>query len=263
MQSWDRDADVLAHMEKEHNTASCLHPLCQGVALEDRQSFYYHQGDAHGFRRASKALRKRKREDMDTKQRREEEGPCTDSRDYSLPSPKKPKWDDGPARSLSAANCRENIDDKDSFNLVNSDESLDDFISQCVAFPASPSPSVNGDAADHPAMTECKETPEANATNSSVVETGSVEFPPSPRPSVNGDEAHLDNLFAMTGCKAATDANANKTSSGIVDLDSHVEKPKVRIKLSYKRPKIILRVGQASNRHQQPEKRHGRYSRRT
>jgi hypothetical protein len=242
-------------MGKAHSTGACLHPLCEDVKFEDEQSFYYHLNDVHGFRRANKVPQKRKREGVDTKQ---QEG---DSRHHAVHSPKKPKWEGDIAGCSSLVDLSGNLDSKDALDITHPNESLDDFISQCIELPPSPSPSVNGDEAhldDPAAMTECKIVTGGNATDELLVDS-TPALPPSPGPSVDSDRTHLDTT-TMTQCKEITDANADKPSSNIVGTDSHADTPKIRIKLSYKRSKIILRMGQAPNRQQQLEKHCGRRS---
>ncbi len=176
MRSWDRDADVLAHMEKVHGTESCLHPLCQGIKFEDKQLFYDHQSDVHGFRRASGVPRKRRQDDTDTKEQQGVHRPCADSQPHTLHSPKKRKVGHDAAACSSVVNLCEDLDDMDDFGLPKSSDSYDDFVSQCITFSPSPSPSVNGDEAllDRPTTKfECETIGDATAdkTNSTVIGT--------------------------------------------------------------------------------------------
>jgi hypothetical protein len=148
MQSWDRDADVLTHMETVHGTESCLHPLCQGVKFEDKQSFYDHQNDAHAFRSAGGVPRKRKRDGKDAKQQ-EEDGPCIDSQPHIL------------------HNAKPKAGNTDDIDIPTSNESSQ------ITFSPSPSLAVNVDEAllDCPtANTECKTIADAigDKTNSVV-----------------------------------------------------------------------------------------------
>ena len=66
MRSWDRDADALLHMQREHLdmvTWPSVRPCCS-MEWEDERSFYYHLSDVHGLR-SNKNPTKRKAEDQD------------------------------------------------------------------------------------------------------------------------------------------------------------------------------------------------------
>jgi hypothetical protein len=176
MRSWDRDADVLAHMENVHGTESCLHPLCQGIKFEGKQSFYDHQSDVHGFRRASGVPRKRRQDDTDVKEQQGEHRPCADSQPHTLHSPKKRKGGHDAASCSSFVNLYDGLDDMEDFGLPKSSESYNDFVSQCITFSPSPSPSVNGDEAllDRPTTKIGNQTiadADTDKTNSNVIGT--------------------------------------------------------------------------------------------
>ena len=72
---------------------------------------------------------------------------------------------------------------------------------------------------------------------------------PSTTPSIadENDKTPSDHHFVETGFDNAV-TRIEGTTSNMARPDSHVGTPKIRIKLSYKRPKIILRMRQAGSK---------------
>ena len=63
MRSWERDADVFLHIEREHKVKNCC-----DTAFKDDQSLFYHLSDKHDLRHSPK--RKRLGDDIDQGKKR-------------------------------------------------------------------------------------------------------------------------------------------------------------------------------------------------
>lgn len=248
MKSWDRDADVVAHLEKVHGTDSCLHPLCQDVKFEDEQSFYYHLSDAHGFSGGSGVSRKRKQDTTDMKEQRDEDGFAADSH----PHPKKLKSGRNAAACLSVIDLCDDPDDMDNVDIVGrkqeitntkkpweEDGSAADSLKTLKGGRDAAACSSVINLCDEPDDMDVVGWPESNGSYDDFV-SQCITFSPSPSPSVNGDEALLGR---PTEPERETIADADITNASVTGTDGHVGQQKIQIKLTYKRPKIVLRTG--------------------